>query len=86
MSAPEIFEQFMIPDKKYAGAGYFQGLRSLLLYKPQQIAPDGKLDLFLKMEKIKLAYVMMKSTFKINVLEAMGINFLALPDEFELSG
>ena len=58
----------MIPGKGYVGAGYFQRIKAILLYKPQLVGPDGNLDLFLKMEKIKLAYVLVKSVFKINFL------------------
>jgi hypothetical protein len=39
-----------------------------MLYKPQNIGPDGQKDLFLKMEKTKLAYLQLKNTFKINFL------------------
>jgi hypothetical protein len=86
VTAPEMYEQFTIPGKGFSGAGYFQRLRAMMLYKPQQVAADGKLDLFLKMEKIKLAYIVVKTTFKINVLQEMGFDFLALPSQFELSG
>ena len=53
-----------------------------MLYKPQQVSPDGRLDLFLKMEKIKLAYIVLKSKFTISTLNEMGIKFLALHDDF----
>ena len=77
-----MFEQFMIPTKDYAGAGYFQRLKSVLLYKPQEISPNGRLDLFLKMEKIKLAFLALKSKFQLHELKAMGFDILALPDDF----
>jgi len=82
IQAPEMYEQFMIPGKGYSGSGYFQKLKAILLYKPQQVSPDGRLDLFLKMEKIKLAYIVLKSTFTVNTLNQMGINFLALHNDF----
>ena len=72
----------MIPGKSYQGAGYFQRLRAIFFYQPQVVSPEGKLDLFLKMEKIKLAYVVLKSTFKVKFLEDMGFDVLALPKEF----
>lgn len=65
---PVMFEEVFIPSKEYIGAGYFQRLKAILLYKPQIVKEDGSIDLFLKMEKIKLAYVILKSTFKINFL------------------
>ena len=68
------------------GAGYFQRIKAILNYKPQVVGPDGNLDLFLKMEKIKLAYVLLKSTFKMNFLEKMGFDTVALSDDFELKG
>ena len=76
----------MIPGKGFAGAGYFQRLRAIFFYQPQLVSPEGKLDLFLKMEKIKLAYVVLKSTFKIKFLEDIGFSVLALPSQFELRG
>ena len=79
-SAPITYQQFLIPGKGYRGAGYFQRLKAILFYQPQIIKPTGELDLFLKMEKIKLAYVVLKSTFKLNFMEQMGFSFLALPD------
>ena len=82
VAAPEMFEQFMIPSKGYAGSGYFQRLKAILLYKPQEISPDGRLDLFLKMEKIKLAYLALKSKFQLHVLKDMGIDILPLPYDF----
>jgi hypothetical protein len=50
------------------------------------VSPDGRLDLFLKMEKIKLAYIVIKSHFSINTLNEMGIKLLSLHDDFELKG
>ena len=70
----------MIPGKGNQGAGYFQRLRAILFYQPQVVSPEGKLDLFLKMEKIKLAYVVLKSTFKVKFLEDMGFDVVALPN------
>lgn len=67
----------MIPSKYNKGAGYFQKLRGILLYKPQIIGPYGELDLFLKMEKIKLAYLVLKKTFKLNFLEKIGFDVFA---------
>ena len=83
---PEVYEEFMLPGKGYQGAGYFQRLKAILLYQPQIVKPDGELDLFLKMEKTKLAYVVLKTHFKVNFMEDMGFSFLALPDNFELKG
>ena len=76
----------MIPGKNYSGAGYFQRLKAILLYKPQEVSPDGTLALFLKMERIKLAYLSLKSKFQMHVLKDLGIDILALPDDFELRG
>lgn len=49
-----------------------------MLYKPQIVGPDGQIDLFLKMEKIKLAYLLLKKTFKLNFLQKIGIDVFAL--------
>lgn len=37
------------------------------------IGPEGDLSLFLPMERIKLCYLTIKNTFKINFLNQMGI-------------
>ena len=55
-----MYQKFMIPGKGFNGAGYFQRLRSILLYNPQVVSPEGKLALFVKMENAKLAYMAIK--------------------------
>ena len=67
--APSMYEPFLLPGKGYQGAGFFQRLKSILLYQHQIVSNDGKVDLFLKMEKIKLAYMVLKSNLKVNFLE-----------------
>lgn len=79
---PQMFEEVFIPSKGYIGAGYFQRLKAILLYKPQVVREDGSTDLFLKMERIKLAYIILKSTFKVNFLEKIGFDFIALSNKF----
>lgn len=81
-----MYEQFIIPGKEHKGSGYFQRMKAISLYKPQIVGPNGELDLFLKMEKIKLAYVLLKTTFKINFLEKIGFDMVALSSNFELTG
>ena len=68
LKIPPVYEEFLLPGKGLQGAGYFQRLKAILLYKPLIISPEGKLDLFYKMERTKLAYVLLKSTFKLSFL------------------
>ncbi len=58
----------------------------MLVYKPNHVTPFGDLGLFLSMERIKLCYLIVKFNFKINYLEKMGIDILALNNDFEKFG
>lgn len=69
LQIPKVYEEFSLPGKGFQGSGYFQRLKAILLYKPQVVSPDGKIDLFLKMEKTKLAYILLKSNFKLSFME-----------------
>ena len=46
----------------------------------------GDLDLFLNMERTKLAYLTIKNHFKVSYLKKMGFDFLTLSNNFEKFG
>lgn len=50
------------------------------------VTPHGDLDLFLNMERSKLAYLLVKNYFKVSYLRKMGFDFLALSNNFEKFG
>jgi hypothetical protein len=49
-------------------------------------ARDGKLTLFMNMERTKLCYMMLKQHFKINYLSLIGTEIFALDNDFEKFG
>ena len=58
----------------------------MLAYKPNEVSPFGDMSLFLSMERAKLVYLTIKSTFKINYLQQLGIDILVLNNNFEKFG
>lgn len=83
---PISFFEFYLPDKRSKNSSFFDKLEALLLYKPMMVGEIGELDLFMKMERTKLCYLIVKHSFKINFLRKMGFDFLCLPDTFEKFG
>lgn len=75
----------MLPNKSGKG-GFFGKLKKMLLYKPAYLTPYGDMGLFVSMERTKLCYLVMKSTFKMSRLEKMGLTIFALNNEFERKG
>jgi hypothetical protein len=65
---PITYEPFTLPDKSTEGISFFGRLRNILFFKPMTVTPDGGLSLFLKMERIKLGYLNLKTHFKIDYL------------------
>ena len=71
-----------MPNKRSKG-GFMQKLRNILAYKANPVTPFGDLGLFNSMERAKLCFLMLKSTFKVNFLQReLGMTIFALNNEF----
>lgn len=78
----DLYVDFVLPNKDAKG-GFFQRLRNILAYKPHLVSPYGEMALFNSMERTKLCYLMLKSTFKISYLQKeLKMDILALNNEF----
>ena len=74
-------------SNKNAKGGFFQKLRNILVYKPNFITPYGDMALFNSMERTKLCYLMLKSTFKVNSLQKLlKMDMLTVNNAFEKTG
>ena len=83
---PDLYEDFALSNKQAKG-GFFQKLRNMLVYKPTFVSPYGEMALFNSMERTKLCYLMMKSTFKVNYLQReLKMEILSLNNMFEKEG
>lgn len=71
----------MLPSKHSKG-GFFEKLNLMLSYIPDYTSPYGHLALFSSMERTKLCYLQVKSTFKINYLNQIGVDIFAFSNEF----
>ena len=59
----------------------------MLVYKPSYVTPYGDMALFNSMERTKLCYLMLKSTFKVNYLQReLNMEILSLNNAFEKEG
>jgi hypothetical protein len=84
MDDPPFLEDFQANHQR---GGFFDKLRGILKYRPTACSPYGDMVLFNSMERTKLCYLQLKSTFKINQLQQhLGFEFVALNNDFEKWG
>ncbi len=79
---PTVFEEFSLPDKNSKGATFFNKFESIMFYKPLVVTKEGDLSLFLNMERTKLAYMLIKKTFKVNYLSNIGVDIFPMENNF----
>lgn len=59
----------------------------MLAYKANFVTPYGDMAMFNSMERTKLCYLMLKSTFKVNYLQSeLNMEILSLNNAFEKYG
>ena len=61
----KVFSEFILANKN---APFFDRLRSLLFYREKIVSPYGDLSLFVKAERIKLAYLCLSEFIRVENL------------------
>ena len=65
---PKGFFPFILPSKRLS---FIEKLRGVLLYEEYIISPYGDLSLFSKMDRIKIGYLTLNESVRVNNLNAI---------------
>lgn len=76
---PKTFIDFSLANKKKK---FFDRWASFLFYKENIINPYGDLSLFLKMERIKLCYLILREHIRVENLHKINCHLFAINDDF----
>lgn len=80
---PSVYTSFfrLSKHKKFADR-----LQTLLMFKPLVVGPEKKTGLFLRMERTKLAYLIVEEFLRIENFPRMGLEVFAMHNTYEKNG
>jgi hypothetical protein len=80
---PQLYTKFKLPPKSKK---FFSRLGGMLLYRESLVGAYGELELFIKMERIKLAYFVLLEHVRVENFYMLNCSIFTLSDSFQKSG